>query len=454
MSVPSGARKLMDLVEGPGLFDTPRADLAEMQLEAAQELFEERRGQLAVLDERARDEQVDQIKRVEDIVPLLFAHTTYKSYPESFIQKGQWDRLTAWYQTLAAVPVSDVDLAGIGGIDDWVDQMAAAGHFIHASSGTTGKCSFLNNTADDLYFCGRQVRNYLGWPKPVTPDRSRRYYQLYPRSAPQKPAAWYAATAEYFGRPDAQCYLTDEPIRISYLNRVGAMRKAMSEGRATPSDIAAFDLEMTEREARMHRQVEALADDLWEHRDDPICIAGISTMLFEAVQYLRSKGCPDGQFRDAYIGNKPRARKHLAQLAPGVDAAREMVRFFGNAHQGLMYGMTELSTYTIGCESERYHVPPWMILLLVDRGGERLLNTSDGVVDGRAAFLDLSLEGRWGGIVAGDHIQVDFSDRCTCGRPGPVILDTVERYSDLEGDDKINCAGSFDAYVRGVMESQ
>jgi hypothetical protein len=29
-------------------------------------------------------------------VPLLFAHTVYKSYPPSFVEKGRWDRLLQW----------------------------------------------------------------------------------------------------------------------------------------------------------------------------------------------------------------------------------------------------------------------------------------------------------------------------------------------------------------------
>ncbi len=41
-------------------------------------------------------------------------------------------------------------LDGIQGIDDWVDRMWAAGHYVYATSGTTGKCSFLNQAFDRL----------------------------------------------------------------------------------------------------------------------------------------------------------------------------------------------------------------------------------------------------------------------------------------------------------------
>jgi hypothetical protein len=52
-------------------------------------------------------------------------------------------------------------------------------------------------------------------------------------------------------------------------------------------------------------------------------------------------------------------------------------------------------------------------------------------------------------VISGDHIHVDF-EPCACGNPSPSIRDDIYRYADLEGDDKIGCAGTVDAYVRGV----
>jgi hypothetical protein len=76
-------------------------------------------------------------------------------------------------------------------------------------------------------------------------------------------------------------------------------------------------------------------------------------------------------------------------------------------------------------------------------------NHGEGEIEGRAAFFDLSLDGRWGGIITGDKISIDFGP-CACGQKGPTVRDNIVRYADLEGDDKIGCAGTIDAYVRGV----
>lgn len=71
------------------------------------------------------------------------------------------------------------------------------------------------------------------------------------------------------------------------------------------------------------------------------------------------------------------------------------------------------------------------------------------MIEKAAAFYDLSLDGRWSGIITGDRISLDYS-RCACGNAGPSIRDTIIRYADPEGDDRIGCAETIDAYVTGA----
>jgi hypothetical protein len=59
-------------------------------------------------------------------------------------------------------------------------------------------------------------------------------------------------------------------------------------------------------------------------------------------------------------------------------------------------------------------------------------------------------------VITGDRISLDF-DPCACGCAGPSIADDIVRYADLADlagpdgvDDKIGCAGTVDAYVRGL----
>jgi hypothetical protein len=116
------------------------------------------------------------------------------------------------------------------------------------------------------------------------------------------------------------------------------------------------------------------------------------------------------------------------------------------------YSMQELHTGMPKCQAGgRYHLPPWLVPLVLDETGESLLPIDQTrEYEGRAAFFDLSIDGRWGGVISGDRVSIDFRP-CACGSRSPSIRDNVARYSDLKaGDDKIGCAGTVDAYVRGV----
>jgi hypothetical protein len=90
-----------------------------------------------------------------------------------------------------------------------------------------------------------------------------------------------------------------------------------------------------------------------------------------------------------------------------------------------------------------------VLALPLDESGEQLLDTHQGEVECRAGFLDLALEGRWGGVITGDRVRIDFG-ACACGHQGPHMGPDIMRYADLESGDKISCAGTIDAYVRGA----
>jgi hypothetical protein len=92
-------------------------------------------------------------------------------------------------------------------------------------------------------------------------------------------------------------------------------------------------------------------------------------------------------------------------------------------------------------------LPPWLVPLVLTKDGSALLPIEQTEYEGRAAFFDLSLDGRWGGVISGDRVSIDF-DGCVCGHRGPTIRDNVVHYADVAGDHKITCAGTVDAYIR------
>ena len=116
-----------------------------------------------------------------------------------------------------------------------------------------------------------------------------------------------------------------------------------------------------------------------------------------------------------------------------------------------VYGMSEMSTCYPACEQGRYHIVPWIIPFILDAPGERIVEPVDGISVGRFAFLDLSYGSRWGGMISGDKVTMDHAETCSCGRPGPVILPHIGRYVGPGEDDKIGCAGTIEAYIRGAI---
>jgi hypothetical protein len=115
------------------------------------------------------------------------------------------------------------------------------------------------------------------------------------------------------------------------------------------------------------------------------------------------------------------------------------------------YGMQELNTNAPRCRCGRYHLAPWVMLLPLDESGEQLVaRPASGEFEARAAFFDLSLEGRWGGVISGDKIRISY-ERCACGNRSPSVNEDIQRYADLASGDKIACSGTIDAYVRGVV---
>src|SRR3954452_14910098 len=69
-------------------FSTPAAELDALRFEAARELFAKRRQQVPLLARLASENNVAAIDSLDDVVPLLFSHSSYKSYPAAFIKKG------------------------------------------------------------------------------------------------------------------------------------------------------------------------------------------------------------------------------------------------------------------------------------------------------------------------------------------------------------------------------
>ncbi len=235
----SAVEQLLRLAEAPDpIGATESVDLQELQLEAARERYAQLRPQVRLLDQRAADMGVDSIEKLTDLVPLLFAHTAYKSYPASFVEKGQRDRMTLWFATVSATSMSAVDLDGVQDVDDWIGRLEAAGHGVFCSSGTSGKASFVDQTQGDIDRIADLLTRIWGWPAQPPRDNSRVLFSLTPSAGPARLIYAFQAQAKYNARSDAIYTLTDEPIRMGELNRIMRLQQALASGKASPAEVA------------------------------------------------------------------------------------------------------------------------------------------------------------------------------------------------------------------------
>jgi hypothetical protein len=92
----AAADRLTRLVDAPDRFNIPFSELAAAQIAALNERFQERKDRIKLLAHRAREAGITEVHSRADMVPLLLPHTAYKSYPESFLIEGKWDRLSKW----------------------------------------------------------------------------------------------------------------------------------------------------------------------------------------------------------------------------------------------------------------------------------------------------------------------------------------------------------------------
>lgn len=446
-------QQLLDLIVDPDdAYSRSPAELAALQLKAAQELFEERSRQIPLVRKRAEEAGITSIRKFEELVPLLFAHTVYKSYPTSFLEQGRWDRMLQWLNTLSVADTTDVDVAGVTDVDQWIERLWQAGHRVLATSGSSGKCSFLNHTNGDYAMKTRHFRFSVGWPY-VRASRDRPVFWLGPLQGPNSAIEAAQISAENWGRPGDVHALTDQPLRITEVSRLAAMRKKMADGTATPLDIKEIE---TEGKKKAHEQVaalRALADKILAHRHEPIYLTGMWAQHMLIIQRARELGINDGEFHPQTVIGAGGGVKGIS-LPP--DYKEQVAKFYGNVIRPGAYGMTEMMHLMPRCEAGRYHRAPGLIMLVLDRDGERLLTPADATknqAEGRFGFLDLGYEGRWGGLITGDKVTIDFSPRCECGRPGPTLLDNITRWAQIGEDDHIGCAGTIDAYIRGAVAS-
>lgn len=442
--------QLLALRDAPDRFDTSPAELLPLQLEAAGERFDTRVGQIPLLKNRADSSGTSAIREPGDLVPLLFAHSTYKSYGEAWLAGGQWERMARWLQTVSTYEAGGQSFADVDGLDAWVELLEQDGRFVACSSGTTGKPAMLGATEADMNFASWANVSSFSWATGVAPAKDRRFFGLGPRTNVTRNERTREALVEAF------CAETEEPYQLPVpIITTGAimamilLRRKIADGTATASEVSEFEHLSAQRQTGLADAMADAIDELIKSREQKLFLSGMWASLHPLAVGVRDRGYGGQDYRD---DNTLFTGGGLKGAALPPDYRETVFDTFGLSEQRLyqLYSMQEINTPFPRCRAGRYHVAPWVLALPLDANGEQLLDASQGETEGRAAFFDLSLDGRWGGVISGDRVTVDFR-ACACGHQGPTIGPDIVRYSDLQSSDKISCAGTIDAYVKGAV---
>jgi hypothetical protein len=440
--------RLVGMIDDENPFEMSFAELLPRQIEAINARFQDRVGKIRLLQNRAEEGGVSEVRRMADIVPLLFAHTAYKSYPESWLVDQRWDRLGKWLDTVSTNRVEPMDTGAIKGLDDWLELLGEHDHYVSCSSGTTGKCAMMNASAADLAFSGKGLLQNVIWAG-LAPNHDRRMISLGQVAATPRNRATGRPMIEAFSRVGETPFVPDvPPITIGGITEMVVLRKKIADGTALPADIAYYEAQAAEREKAIESSVEQAADALIASRHDRIHIMGLFGPLYQVAERVRAKGYSGKDFQE----NSLFISGGLKRIQLPDDYREFIFDTFNLVPERLChaYGMQELNSNAVRCTAGRYHMPPWVMLLLLDESGETLIEPpATGEIEGRAAFFDLSLDGRWGGVISGDKVRATW-EPCACGNRSPSIDQDIQRYADMASGDKIACSGTIDAYVRGV----
>ncbi len=430
----------------------PRDELELLQREAMARRFAEHRESISMVRKLADRLGIKELREFDDVVPLFFAHTAFKSYPASLLDKKRFDLMTKWLDTLTSHDLSRVDVAGCESIDEWIDRLDAQTPLeVITSSGTTGTISIIPKERAGA------IQNMELWKmflfqrfgKAPTPEElDPKVDVIWPNYAKGKLGHLRIADMlkrSFTGGDETRFHaLYTEEVSADLMFLASKLRRAASRGELDRVQIdpklLARKSEFEAMEARRPQEMAAFFERCTSQlAGKRVFMTGAYHLMYElAVEGLK-RGVKNVFASNSAIltggGLKgfvlPENYMDVIQEFLGVDRIQEG------------YGMSEISAFHWACDEKHYHVQPWVIPFLLDPDTSEPL-PREGVRTGRAAFYDFLNNSHWGGIISGDEITIDWSTPCRCGLASVHIAHEIMRYSEKQGveDDRISCSAT------------
>lgn len=433
----------------------PRELLEELQTEALSIRFEQQKDRIATLSKLADRQGITHVREFDDVLPLLFEHTIYKSYPTYLLEKNEFDRLTTWLNRLTPHDLSRVDASGCDSIDSWLDLLCAETALDPvSSSGTTGTMSFTpRDTSDWRTFIlgGFRIQLFQRFGElPTDADLDEKLHVCWPANAdghtPFFRSPHYFREYMALGSDDHFHPMFDTPGDTDVMYLAARLRAAQARGDSrvdVPQRLLdrRSELEAMERErpAKAAAWSETLVSDL---RGERVFLMSPAQLIYDvAVPALaEGKKC---DFAPSSVVTVGMGGKGFDMPDDWEDVVDRFLNYEGD--YAYFYGFSEQTALSVSCENARVHLPPWSIPFILDPETSELY-PREGVHVGRGAFFDLAINGAWGGLITGDKVEIDWSE-CPCGRTTPHLSEDITRFSvEQGGTDKITCTATPEAH--------
>lgn len=439
------------------MWSLPPSEREALQLHGLKVRFAQLRDGIGYLRKLADRQDVHEISDVEDVVPLLFEHTVYKSYPSSLLEKSRFLMINSWLGKLTTVPLSHIDVSSCDSIDSWIETMDRESELcIHHSSGTTGTVSLFPKSKREHSAFGKLYPlrfQKFGDPRPDEPQPKAHVISPSFRSGS---SAHFRINEQYFERiahGDEAFMHTAFPGAMSadILYLAGRLRAAKARGDLDRLEIAPnllarlneFETDQSVRTEQMQQFLDRITSELAGQR---VFMACAPTYLWPLAQKGLAEGC-SGVFASNSVVSTGGGSKGM--VLPD-DWKTKVMEFAGVDHIPTNYAMTEMNANNLMCERGRYHVAPWIIPFVLDPDSSKPMPRT-GTVTGRFGFYDLLPDTHWGGFITGDEVTVTWDRPCGCGREGPFLDGRIARFSETRGgDDKISCAASAEAHEEAM----
>ncbi len=438
----------------------PRAELEEMQRQAMIERFGEHRDSIEMVRKLADRLGVEGIDGFNDVVPLMFSHTAYKSYPAALIDNNRWDLMTKWLDKLTAYDLSGVDTAGCASIDEWLERLEAQSPLqLVTSSGTTGTFSFIPKdepiTVQGMRIWKMMVFQTFG-KEPTEDELNPVVDVIWPnfssgRFGMTRMVPWIKR--EFTGGDESRFHaLYSGSMDTDLMFLANKMRAAAAKG----------ELGRLELDPKLAaRKEEFIALQMRQMTEVPEFIARLTNELrgrrvfmtntYNLMYNLAAAGLAEGGHAD-FAPNSAILTGGGAkgQVLPEgyMDVIRE---FYGGVRIQEGYSFSEHNGVHFACEHNRYHIQPWVIPYILDPDSGAPQPRA-GRQTGRFAVYDVINQSHWGGVITGDEVTIDWDLECPCGRTTVALEHEIMRFSEKKdgAEDKISCAATHEVQNEAI----